>query len=177
MKAYQTSRSRSGRADCPGNHVFRLRVCALLVGLVILLSARNDAQESEPVISADGLGPNTTVLSPDMPIGEIQTILNAAHAQQVDDEMDSAHFAYLFKPSTYGTDEESLQIRSVTTPRFPVWARHRATSSSTAKCHSRDRRRVGDGLNVSGRYSERRRGDGRCAAYATPQIGTLCKCL
>ena len=46
-----------------------------------------------------------------MPVGQIQAILDATHARQVDNEMGTARYAYLFKPGTYGTPEQPLQIK------------------------------------------------------------------
>ena len=82
----------------------------LLLGVIFFMSACSSDQGPEP-IEADDLGPNTTVFDPSMPVSEIQGVLDATHAQQVDNEMGGARFAYLFKPGTYGTDEEPLQIK------------------------------------------------------------------
>jgi hypothetical protein len=57
------------------------------------------------------LGMNVTVFDPSMPVSEIQATLDATHAAQVDNEMGTARFAYLFKPGTYGTAETPLQIK------------------------------------------------------------------
>ena len=57
------------------------------------------------------LGVNVTVFDPSMPVSEIQAILDATHAAQVDNEMGTDRFAYLFKPGTYGTAETPLQIK------------------------------------------------------------------
>ncbi|GIM79093.1 hypothetical protein Aco04nite_63760 [Winogradskya consettensis] len=46
-----------------------------------------------------------------MPVEQIQATLDATYAKQVDNEMGSARFAYLFKPGTYGTTEKPLQIK------------------------------------------------------------------
>ncbi|WP_380807997.1 adenylyl cyclase [Sphaerisporangium aureirubrum] len=57
------------------------------------------------------LGGNVTVFDPGMPVGDIQAVLDAAHAAQVDNEMGTTRHAYLFKPGTYGTAEQPLQIK------------------------------------------------------------------
>jgi Pectate lyase superfamily protein len=57
------------------------------------------------------LGPNVTIFDPTMPVDEIQAILDATHAAQVDNEMGTARFAYLFLPGTYGTADNPLQIK------------------------------------------------------------------
>jgi hypothetical protein len=57
------------------------------------------------------LGGNVTVFDPSMPVDEIQAVLDATHAAQVDNEMGTERYAYLFMPGTYGTDENPLQIK------------------------------------------------------------------
>ena len=57
------------------------------------------------------LGVNVTVFDPSMPVSDIQAILDATHAAQVDNEMGTARYAFLFKPGTYGTAESPLQIK------------------------------------------------------------------
>jgi hypothetical protein len=57
------------------------------------------------------LGANVTVFDPGMPIAEIQATLDATHAQQVNNEMGTQRYAFLFKPGTYGTAEQPLQIK------------------------------------------------------------------
>jgi hypothetical protein len=57
------------------------------------------------------LGPNVTVFDPSMPVSEIQAILDATHAAQVNNEMGTQRFAYFFKPGTYGTAENPLQVK------------------------------------------------------------------
>jgi len=44
-------------------------------------------------------------------VSEIQATLDATHAHQVDNEMGTERFAYLFKPGTYGTADTPLQIK------------------------------------------------------------------
>ena len=57
------------------------------------------------------LGANVTVFDPAMPVEQIQAKLDATYAQQVDNEMGSARYAFLFKPGTYGTQAKPLQIK------------------------------------------------------------------
>jgi hypothetical protein len=61
--------------------------------------------------SGQDLGANVTVFDPSMPVSQIQATLDAAYAQQVDNEMGTARFAFLFKPGTYGTAEQPLQVK------------------------------------------------------------------
>jgi hypothetical protein len=56
-------------------------------------------------------GGNVTIFDPSMPVSEIQSTLDATHALQVDNEMGTERYAYLFKPGTYGTAENPLQIK------------------------------------------------------------------
>ncbi|BBH68782.1 hypothetical protein ACTI_54670 [Actinoplanes sp. OR16] len=57
------------------------------------------------------LGSNVTVFDPSMPVSEIQAKLDATHAQQVDNEMGTQRYAFLFKPGTYGTADKPLQFQ------------------------------------------------------------------
>jgi hypothetical protein len=57
------------------------------------------------------LGANVTVFDPSMPVEQIQATLDATHAKQVNNEMGTDRYAYLFKPGTYGTAEKPLQIK------------------------------------------------------------------
>ncbi|MEJ3742890.1 adenylyl cyclase, partial [Actinomycetes bacterium KLBMP 9797] len=57
------------------------------------------------------LGPHVTVFDPSMPVAQIQAALDATHAAQVDNEMGTSRYAFLFKPGTYGTAERPLQIK------------------------------------------------------------------
>ncbi|MEV1003606.1 adenylyl cyclase [Nonomuraea sp. NPDC050202] len=83
---------------------------ALLTAAVTttVLSAATPAVASP---ATPDFGPNVTVFDPGMPVGDIQATLDAAHAAQVDDEMGTTRHAYLFKPGTYGTAEQPLQIK------------------------------------------------------------------
>jgi hypothetical protein len=57
------------------------------------------------------LGANVIVFDPSMPVGEIQATVDAIHARQVDNEMGTDRYALLFKPGTYGTDTQPLQMK------------------------------------------------------------------
>ncbi|MFD1731561.1 hypothetical protein ACFSC4_11620 [Deinococcus malanensis] len=58
------------------------------------------------------LGPHVTVFDPGMPVSQIQAVLDATHARQVNNEMGTERYAYLFKPGVYGTDTQPLQIKA-----------------------------------------------------------------
>ncbi|GAB1645573.1 adenylyl cyclase [Krasilnikovia sp. MM14-A1259] len=108
---------RHGRPDArpqrPGNRS-RGRALALSLGLILAAAmtgpAAAGAAPPGPAHSS-GLGANVTVFDPGMPVGDIQAALDAAYAKQVDNEMGTARYAFLFKPGTYGTTEHPLQVR------------------------------------------------------------------
>jgi hypothetical protein len=57
------------------------------------------------------LGSNVIVFDPSMPTSQIQARVDQVFAQQVDNEMGTARFALLFKPGTYGSATEPLDVR------------------------------------------------------------------
>jgi hypothetical protein len=74
-------------------------------------AAAATANAHPPSSSVPDLGPNVTVFDPSMPLAEIQAKLDATHAQQVDAEMGTNRYAFLFKPGRYGTAEQPLQFK------------------------------------------------------------------
>jgi hypothetical protein len=62
-------------------------------------------------IDRPDLGPNVTVFDPAMPVSQIQATLDAANAVQVNNEMGTSRWAFLFLPGTYGTAEQPLRIK------------------------------------------------------------------
>ena len=64
-----------------------------------------------PTAPAPDLGANVTVFDPSMPVAQIQARADAVWAQQRDNEMGEQRFALLFRPGTYGTAEQPLQIK------------------------------------------------------------------
>ena len=56
-------------------------------------------------------GDNVIVFDPSMPVSDIEEVVNDIHAEQVDDEMGTNRWSLFFKPGTYGTAEDPLQIR------------------------------------------------------------------
>ena len=93
------------------------RAFLLLAGLTLLsacgtLTADEQSLDTaaKPQVQGD-LGPNVTVFDPNMPISEIQATLDATYAKQVDNQFGNERYAYLFKPGTYGTDAQPLQIK------------------------------------------------------------------
>ncbi|WP_229073514.1 glycosyl hydrolase family 28-related protein [Actinoplanes sp. DH11] len=69
------------------------------------------ASPASAAAKAPNLGGNVTVFDPSMPVGEIQATLDATYAKQVNNEMGTERYAYLFKPGTYGTADQPLQIK------------------------------------------------------------------
>ncbi|MFC7104243.1 hypothetical protein ACFQQB_29660 [Nonomuraea rubra] len=99
-----------------------------------VLSAATTAAAASP--ATPDLGPNVTVFDPGMPVGDIQATLDAAHAAQVDNEMGTTRHAYLFKPGTYGTAEQPLQIKVGYYTEIAGLGASPRTSSSTARSRS-----------------------------------------
>ena len=88
------------------------RVFALgLVAAATLTTASTAAAVPAPPPGVPDFGVNVTVFDPSMSVSHIQAVLDAAHAAQVNNEMGTSRYAYLFKPGTYGTPDEPLQIK------------------------------------------------------------------
>ncbi|WP_306210171.1 adenylyl cyclase [Actinoplanes sp. RD1] len=85
----------------------------LAVGLLVATAGTlvGTPATAAPVVQSPDLGANVTVFDPSMPVEQIQATLDATHAKQVDNEMGTARYAYLFKPGTYGTADKPLQIK------------------------------------------------------------------
>jgi hypothetical protein len=88
---------------------------AVTLGLILATVAAASPAASAAAAPSHGgaqsLGPNVTVFDPGMPVGQIQAALDAAHTSQVDAEMGTSRYAFLFKPGTYGSAEQPLQIK------------------------------------------------------------------
>jgi hypothetical protein len=97
----------------------RRRGLALVLGLVLTagtVTAASTMSAASTLTAATHhgdavLGANVTVFDPGMPVEQIQATLDATHAAQVDNEMSTQRYAFLFKPGTYGTAEHPLQIK------------------------------------------------------------------
>ena len=89
----------------------------LVLGLALALAMSGAGTASAAPLagaSADGppaFGPNVTIFDPSMPVSEIQATVDAIYAQQVDAEMGTNRYAFLFKPGVYGTAAEPLQMK------------------------------------------------------------------
>jgi hypothetical protein len=88
------------------------RALASLALITITITITTPAATADPERSGTpSLGAHVTVFDPSMPVGDIQATLDAVHAAQVDNEMGTQRFAFLFKPGTYGSAEHPLQIK------------------------------------------------------------------
>ncbi|MGK5517726.1 adenylyl cyclase [Micromonospora sp. URMC 107] len=88
------------------------RTLALGLVLTAVASTTGTAATAGPARhGTPDFGPNVTIFDPDTPVAEIQATLDAAHARQVDAEMGTARHAYLFKPGSYGTAAQPLQVK------------------------------------------------------------------
>ncbi|MFI1993990.1 adenylyl cyclase [Actinoplanes sp. NPDC020271] len=85
---------------------------AFALGLALTaVTAQSAPAAAHPQSTTPNLGTNVTVFDPSQPVSEIQATLDAANAKQVDNEMGTDRYAFLFKPGTYGTAEHPLQIK------------------------------------------------------------------
>ena len=73
--------------------------------------AQAKAPTAPPVAAQPDLGPNVVVFDPSMPQAQIQAEVDAIYAQQVDNEMGTQRYALMFKPGTYGSQANPLDVR------------------------------------------------------------------
>ena len=101
------------RPSGSGRRTFLRRVLAtaLVLSTAGLLTGTAASGASGRPPAGPDLGVNVTVFDPSMPVSQIQATLDATHAKQVDNEMGTDRYAYLFKPGTYGTEQTPLQIK------------------------------------------------------------------
>jgi hypothetical protein len=92
-----------------GRRSRRALAIALAVTAAVAVTGPASAHPNPP--STPSFGPNVTIFDPSMPVSRIQATLDATHARQVDDEMGTRRYAFLFKPGTYGTAERPLQFK------------------------------------------------------------------
>jgi hypothetical protein len=95
----------------PGRPKIHRSVTLGLVLATAVMTAGTPATAASPPSGVTDLGSNVTVFDPSMPVSTIQATLDAANAAQVDNEMGTTRHAYLFKPGTYGTADQPLQIK------------------------------------------------------------------
>jgi hypothetical protein len=61
--------------------------------------------------SQPDLGPNVRIFDPSMPVAQIQAAVDAIAQQQLGNQFGSERYALLFKPGTYGTATQPLNIQ------------------------------------------------------------------
>ena len=88
-----------------------LAVAGVLLAAIAPAAAAHPGAPGKPGGGAVDLGPNVRVFDPSTPVEEIQAVLDATHAEQVDAEMGTRRQAFLFKPGVYGSAEKPLQIK------------------------------------------------------------------
>ncbi|GAA2023695.1 adenylyl cyclase [Pseudokineococcus marinus] len=88
------------------------RAAALTAGLLLTGAlGAGPAAAAPPQPPTSDLGRNVTVFDPSMPTAEIQARVDEVYAQQVANEFGTERYALLFRPGTYGTDAEPLQVK------------------------------------------------------------------
>jgi hypothetical protein len=89
-----------------------LGLTTALAAVVVVAGSTGPAAAATPSSSGTpNFGANVTVFDPSMPVSQIQATLDAVHTAQVDAEMAPNRYAFLFKPGTYGTAEQPLQVK------------------------------------------------------------------
>jgi hypothetical protein len=88
----------------------KIPLLALLL-VALLLGAVNVPAAVSAAPGQPDLGPNVFIFDPTMPTGDIQATVDAIYAQQVDDEMGTNRYAFLFMPGVYGTPGQPLQMK------------------------------------------------------------------
>jgi len=88
-------------------------IAAIALTLGALNATAAQAVEPDDVASATSVtapafGDNVKIFDPSMTTAEIQTVVDAIAAEQVDNEMGEQRYSLLFKPGTYGTAEAPL---------------------------------------------------------------------
>jgi hypothetical protein len=82
------------------------RLAVVLVGAVLVLPAAASAHDRPP-----DLGPNVIVLDPSMPTSQIKATFDSIAAQQLSDQFGSRRYSIFFRPGTYGTPAEPLNVQ------------------------------------------------------------------
>jgi len=107
----QTHSSRGPATLRPSRRVIGHALALSLVMTTVTAATGTAAAASPAHPATPNFGPNVTIFDPSMPVSQIQAALDATHAAQVDNEMGTNRYAYLFKPGTYGTAEQPLQVK------------------------------------------------------------------
>jgi hypothetical protein len=88
-----------------------LALALTLTATGTLTGSAASAAPARPGTTGPNLGANVTVFDPATPVEQIQATLDAAYTKQVDNEMGTQRYAFLFKPGTYGTADKPLQVK------------------------------------------------------------------
>ncbi|WP_374457479.1 hypothetical protein [Nocardioides sp.] len=82
-----------------------------LGGAALAEAPTKSAAKKHPPATVTDLGDRVVVFDPSMPVADIEARAESIWTQQVDAEMSSERWSLLFKPGTYGTDADPLQIK------------------------------------------------------------------
>jgi hypothetical protein len=84
-----------------------LVAAALALGALAVLAPATASATTTAAADHHGgqpdFGPNVLIFNPSMPLGQIQSTVNAVAAQQVGSQFGTGRFALLFEPGTYGS--------------------------------------------------------------------------
>ena len=92
----------------------RRRFGRALIGTVALataVSTMSSVGTANALPTQPNFGPNVKIFDPSMPQSDIQAAVDAIFTDQVDNEMGTQRYALLFKPGTYGSDANPLDVR------------------------------------------------------------------
>lgn len=107
--APHVSRQRAARSARMGRLVAAAAGAALMASALVATPALAAPPRTVDPYHPD-FGPNVTIYSPETPVTEIETALDALHAQQVDAEMSTERQAVYFLPGQYGSAGDPLQV-------------------------------------------------------------------
>lgn len=100
--------TKSPSAPARPRHRFTTMIALATLGASSALTAATPPALAAP---AADLGPNVTVFDPSMPTATIAAKVNAVWGQQFTNEMGTKRYSFLFKPGSYGTAAEPLQLK------------------------------------------------------------------
>jgi hypothetical protein len=86
----------------------RILTAVLLAAGALALSGSAVAARAT---DAPGLGPNVTILDPSMSTAQIESVFDAIAAQQVPNQFGDERYAILFRPGTYGTPADPINVQ------------------------------------------------------------------
>src|SRR5512135_731478 len=86
-----------------------IRLLAVLVVFPMISPATSAAAASTP--GQPDFGSNVVIFDPSMPARQIQTTVDTIYNQQVNDEMGTNRYTFLFMPGTYGSSANPLIVK------------------------------------------------------------------